>query len=141
MTTLTRQRPKPGLVQFAANSSGAMLAVTVPNEIKTRIAIEGGEPPDQLHITLFYFYEDADLTEDQRTTILRLAQSLAAGYEPFDVALRGTEVFEENEERPLIAVVVSPALEDYRKRLAVALDLANIIYSKEHEYKPHVTLK
>ena len=141
MTTLTRQRPN--LAAFAANSSGAMLAVTVPNDLNvgTRIALPGGEKPDALHITLFYFYEDADLTDDQRTTILRLAGSLATEYEPFDVALRGTEVFEENEERPLVAIVASSVLEDYRKRLAVALDLANITYSKDHEYKPHVTLK
>jgi len=141
MTHYARRRPNVQAAQFAANSSGAMLAVTVPNDVKARLAIPGGEPPEALHITLFYFYDDADLNDDQRTIILRLAQSLAAEYEPFDVALRGTEVFEENEERPLIAVVESSTLEDYRRRLAVALDLANITYSKEHEYKPHLTLK
>lgn len=126
---------------FAANKSGAMLVVVVPNDVKSRIAIPGGEPPDQLHITLFYFYENADLTDEQRDTVLLLAQSLAAEYEPFDVVIRGTEVFEENEERPLVALVDSPGLEDYRKRLAVALDLANITYSKDYEFKPHLTLK
>jgi len=127
--------------EFAANSKGAMLAVTIPNNVAARIAIPGGEPPEDLHVTLFYFYDNADLNDDQRTIIRRLASSLAAEYEEFEIRLAGTDVFEENDERPLFAVVVSPSLEEYRRRLAVALDLANITYSKEHEYQPHLTLK
>ena len=126
---------------FAANSSGAMLAVTTPPDVARRIALPGGEKPDDLHITLFYFYENADLGEGQRQNIVRLAAAAARQYPNLNIGLRGTEVFEENEERPLVALVESPSLIEYRRKLAVALDLANITYSKEHEYKPHLTLK
>lgn len=128
-------------LEFAANHEGAMLAVFAPPDVANRIAIPGGEPPDDLHVTLFYFYDNAKLTEADRKLILELAGKLAAEYPGLDVFLHGTTVFEENEERPLVAVVQSPILENYRRRLAVALDIAGIKYSKEHEYKPHLTLK
>lgn len=128
-------------LEFAANHEGAMLAVFAPPGVATRIAIPGGEPADDLHVTLFYFYDNADLTDADRKLILELAGKLAAEYPGLDVFLHGTTVFEENEERPLVAVVNSPTLETFRRRLAVALDLAGIRYSKEHDFKPHLTLK
>jgi len=126
---------------FQANHEGAMLALFAPSDVASRIAIPGGEPAEELHITLFYFYDNADLGDDNRNRILQLASKLAAEYTGLDVVLQGTEVFEENEERPLVAIVRSPMLEDFRGRLAAVLDDAGIEYSKDYEYKPHLTLK
>jgi 2'-5' RNA ligase len=128
-------------LEFAANHEGAMLAVFAPPGVANRIAIPGGEPADDLHVTLFYFGDNADLGEYERKLILDLTAALTAEYPGLDVLLHGTEVFEENDERPLVARVWSPTLETFRLRLATALDLAGIRYSKEHEYKPHLTLK
>lgn len=128
-------------LEFAANHEGAMLAVFAPPGVANRIAIPGGEPADDLHVTLFYFYDNADLEERERRFIMDLTAKLAVEYPGLDVLLHGTEVFEENEERPLVARVWSPTLETFRRRLATALDLAGIRYSKEHEFKPHLTLK
>lgn len=127
--------------EFAANHEGAMLAVFAPPGIANRIAIPGGEPANDLHITLFYFGDNADLGDYERKLILELTAGLTAEYPGLDVLLHGTEVFEENEERPLVARVWSPTLETFRGHLAERLDGAGIVYSKDYEFKPHMTLK
>ena len=135
-------KPVPGVtLYFSANQSGAMLAVPVPPDVAARISLPGGEAPEDLHITLFYFGDAENVAPEGRDAIIYTALGVAASCGPFDVALEGTEVFEENEERPIVALVNSPALLAFREKLAGAFYEADIDYSKDYEYKPHVTLK
>lgn len=126
---------------FSANHAGAMLAVYVPADIASRLALPGGEDPEDMHITLFYFGDAADVPQAGREAIIYTALGIAANAPPLEVVLDGVDVFEENEERPLIARVASPALEALRADLARAFDEADIEYSKDYEYQPHVTIK
>ena len=126
---------------FQANHAGAMLAIPVPSEVANRIALPGGEPPEDLHITLFYFGDAADVPATGREAIIYTAIGAVGASGPLEVTLEGTGVFEENEERPLFARVNSPKLEELRAHLARVFDEADIAYSKDHEYRPHVTLK
>lgn len=135
-------KPVPGVtLYFSANQSGAMLAVPIPHDVAARIALPGGEAPEDLHITLFYFGDAENVAPEGRDAIIYTALGVAASCVPFEVTLEGTEVFEENEERPIVALVNSPALVAFREKLAGAFYEADIDYSKDYEYKPHVTLK
>ncbi|MFA5429833.1 MAG: 2'-5' RNA ligase family protein [Candidatus Omnitrophota bacterium] len=128
-------------LKYEANHNGAMLAVTVPPDVAAKVALPGGESPDGLHITVFYFYDAADIPAEHRRQIIGLSSDLGRLFNPFYIRLTGTEVFEENEERPLVALVECSELLQYRKALADAFDNAGIQYSKDYEYKPHLTLK
>lgn len=71
----------PERVTAAADGShmnGAMIALMPTAEDAERLAIEGGETPDQLHLTLFYLGPDgAAYTDDDRAGIVNvLAESL-----------------------------------------------------------------
>ena len=134
-------RRRHQVITFAANHAGAMLAVPLPQDVTRRILLEGGESPEDLHITLFYFGDDAELTEGSHLNIVRLASTLWNEYRAIDISLKGVTVFEDNDERPLVALVASPVLEEYRRRLAKVFDVAGVPYSKDYEYRPHVTLK
>ena len=129
------------IVGKEANHLGAMLSVQIPLDLAKKLAIEGGEAPEELHITLFYFGDAAELTSEQMQMILYGALGVTSDFESFDVRLNGTKIFEENAERPLYAVVECPRLEELRARLAKVFDRLEVSYSKDYEYKPHVTLK
>lgn len=126
---------------YGANHAGAMLAIMIPSTIAGRLAIPSGEPANDLHITLFYFGDNADLSENQKERIVKGAHAVSHFFGPFEVKLSGTGIFEENEERPLFAQVESPVLIDYRAALADLYERQGVPYSKDYEYHPHCTLK
>ncbi|MDD5417239.1 MAG: 2'-5' RNA ligase family protein, partial [Candidatus Aenigmarchaeota archaeon] len=137
-------KPAPPRViryEFAANHTGAMLAIPVPSDVAGRIALPGGEPVEDLHITLFFFGDAADVAPKGREAIIYTALGASAGCGPFEVVLDGTGLFPNNPERPFFARVHSPGLEELRARIAKAFDEADIDYSRDYEYRPHCTLK
>jgi hypothetical protein len=52
-----------------SHTSGAMVALMPTEEDAARLAIEGGEPADQLHLTLFYLGTGADFSDAARQSI------------------------------------------------------------------------
>lgn len=59
-------------------NTGAMLALVPTSEDAARLAIRGGEDASELHVTIGYYGQATELTEDQRNRIVRMAQILAA---------------------------------------------------------------
>lgn len=126
---------------FKANKNGAMIAIMVPAGIAERISIPGGEPPDDLHITLFYFGDSPDIQNSQREKIVYSAIGIINSIIPFEISLYDTDVFNEDDDRPLYAKVRSTPLISLRNDMARAFDRDGIEYSKDHEFQPHITLK
>lgn len=61
-----------------SHMSGAMIALMPTVEDAERLAIEGGEDAEQLHLTLYYLGKGADFSEEQRTALTdAVRQSLA----------------------------------------------------------------
>ncbi|MFZ4160444.1 phage minor head protein [Streptomyces griseoincarnatus] len=58
--------------------TGAMIALVPSAEDAERLALDGGEPVDELHLTLWYLGEAAPWTEDQRNELIALVRSRAA---------------------------------------------------------------
>lgn len=136
--------PRDSAATFAkeADLSGAMLAIPVPVQVADRIAIEGGEPPERMHITLAYIGPDVELAPRDRQKIVNIAYQLAQSESPIDVSLDNTGWFLNHDEAVYYAKVESPELEDFRQTLVAALDQNGVEYSKDHaNYTPHVTLK
>jgi hypothetical protein len=53
-----------------SHMSGAMIALMPTPEDAERLAIEGGEPADQLRLTLYYLGNGADFGEEARQAVI-----------------------------------------------------------------------
>lgn len=69
--------------------SGAMIALMPTPEDAERLAIEGGEAADQLHLTLRYLGNGADFDEAARTAIVDSVRMLAEGMPPITSKIFG----------------------------------------------------
>ena len=76
--------PLPGTLTAASEvQTGAMVAL-VPAEAEcARLAVDGGEPPDQLHMTGLYLGDAADWTPGDQAAVVDAARGCAAAVEPF----------------------------------------------------------
>ncbi|WP_277426368.1 phage minor head protein, partial [Streptomyces sp. ADI96-15] len=63
----------------AGGHTGAMIALMPAREDAERLALNavGSEPPDELHLTLFYLGEGADWDEEQRADLIAMLRSRA----------------------------------------------------------------
>lgn len=114
-----------------SHMSGAMIALMPTPEDAERLAIEGGEAVDQLHLTLYFLGDDgAAWTEDQRNELignLRAAASRIAG--PVTARAFGANHWNANTDSPSWVWAVGddrdadgPALEDVHCEVTYALE-------------------
>lgn len=70
-----------GLVVVAAVQvhTGAMVALVPSEADSARLAVEGGEDPDQLHVTLAYLGDAADIPDEARQRIVEAMRRVADG--------------------------------------------------------------
>jgi 2'-5' RNA ligase len=80
--------------------SGAMIALMPTPEDATRLAIEGGEAADQLHLTLRYLGKGADFDEAARAAIVDSVRMLAEGMPPIASKIFGAAHWNGNGEEP-----------------------------------------
>lgn len=83
-----------------SHTSGAMIALMPTREDAERLAIEGGEPADQLHCTLRYLGKGADFDEAARTAIVDSVRMLAEGMPPITSKLFGAAHWNGNGDEP-----------------------------------------
>ncbi|WP_326768665.1 phage minor head protein [Streptomyces sp. NBC_01591] len=86
---LTNPRKEPSVpdhVTAAADGShrqGAMIALMPTPKDAERLAVEGGEPAEELHLTLYFLGDNGqDWTEDQRNELIGNIQARAADMKP-----------------------------------------------------------
>lgn len=74
------QPGEPGCedMPMPVEQTGAMVALRMTEEDAARLAVEGGEPVDQLHLTLVYLGEAADINAASRQAIIDALTALAA---------------------------------------------------------------
>lgn len=80
--------------------SGAMIALIPTPEDAERLAIEGGEAPEQLHCTLRYLGKGADFDEAARAAIVDAVRRLAEGMPPVRAKLFGAAHWNGNGDEP-----------------------------------------
>ncbi|MGW5925246.1 phage minor head protein [Streptomyces anulatus] len=66
-----------------SHRTGAMIALLPTEDDAERLALDGGEPPGELHLTLYFLGEGADWSEEQRNELIELARTRAAELRPF----------------------------------------------------------
>lgn len=133
------QQPK---LLLKGNHTGMMIACFVPKNVAAKVAIDGGEPVDELHVTLAYLGKG--LSEADQKKVVDVVRKLSEVTPPLVGKLAGIGRFSASgtsEGKDVIYLSVdSPALTRFRPLLVDAINSVGISVSESHGYTPHVTL-
>jgi GNAT superfamily N-acetyltransferase len=119
-----------------ADKEGAMVAIYLPLE---ELAQEGGEPVEDMHVTLLYF-EAAAADRDDWEELHPVLEAIANRTPPLEGSVNGFGVFQ-NGEDVLWAAPSINGLADLRAELARAAEDAGFPVSTTYDWVPHLTLK
>jgi 2'-5' RNA ligase len=121
-------------------NDGCMVAFFLPASMSQQLAIPGGMPVQDMHITLAYLGPDA--TQVDKPRLLACMQQWAQTCSPLYVDIDYLTRFDGDEETyPVVVRSYTQALMDLRVDLVAALDAAGLVVDMTYpEYKPHVTL-
>jgi 2'-5' RNA ligase len=122
--------------------SGAMVALFAPPEVQS-IAVKGGEPADNLHVTLFFLGKVDELDAALREGVSGKLATIAPTLEPTLIEFTHVEHFpadpeDSAQERPVVLVTGSPAVFDLRETLR--LGFGDIGASEKFAFRPHMTI-
>lgn len=123
---------------------GVMVAIMLPSNVAARLALQGGEPMESLHITLAYFGRASDLDAQEISTIDRAVRSVARQSAPLTGQVGGIGRFAASPTSQGLDVVYAPVdvpgLGAFRAALAAELERSSVPARAEHDFTPHVTL-
>ncbi len=129
------------LTAAAGAISGAMIALVPSAESAARLAIAGGEPIEDLHATMLYLGEAADLDETTRAQILDWAKSTAPSWDSVEADTFGVAALNPTGDEPCMVALLSglDVAEFQQTALADVTEFAAL----PDQYEPflaHVTL-
>lgn len=117
---------------------GCMVAFFMPDDVAAKLALEGGEPQEELHLTLAFIPEVPD--QDKIGQIHSLLTEMSQQRSALAAQISGLGLFTAGEEPITYASVDAPELPDFRQQLVRRLKESGIEISEDHGYTPHVTL-
>lgn len=123
--------------------TGMMVAFMLEPETAEQLAIPGGEPPEDMHITLAFMGNKDDFQGDIEHLKATLAD-FATSAHPLRGKVAGTGQFipsaSSDGKVPFYASVDVPGLIELRTALVNHLENAGYTIDKTHGYTPHITL-
>lgn len=120
---------------------GVMVALMIPSYLQADVAVPGGEPAGDLHITLAYLGDAAALSLDDQRKLIGTVGEVAMRTAALRGTLKGVGRFVNGEDTdPLWIGVDVPGLEALQKDLAYTLETAGFTLSTHGTYVPHVTV-
>ena len=140
-------------------SSGAMVALLPSREDAEHLAVSGGEPVHELHVTLAYLGNAADIPQPARDAIIRAVREAVAGEPPIEAHGFAVSAFNPHslDKEPCVVLGLSGEdLDDVRDRVLRAVtgtlednvsvdDTGNVdghLLPPQHRpYQPHITLE
>ncbi len=150
--TAVQHSPRTGTgktMEDASHHTGMMLAFMLDEETGKQLALPGGEPVSELHITLAYLGDTEEKPEDDllrpHTSPFKIRDAIAtivAEAKPLSGVVGGIGRFQpaETEATPIIALVDVPDLAEFRTALVQAIEAAGYFIAESHGYTPHITL-
>ena len=125
-----------------AAATGAMIALIPTPEHAARLALPGGEAVDDLHCTLIFLGEAAELDASDRDALDKWARTMVQGWTSVEAEAFAPAVFNPTGDDPCMVLVLSGAdlAEFYETTLADVSDL--VVFPEQHvPYIPHITLR
>jgi 2'-5' RNA ligase len=125
-----------------AQPTGVMVAFFLPADVAQQLAMDReadptAMPPEELHVTLAFLGQAAELADPGR--LCRVVAGFAAVAPPVMCAISGAGRFAVGD-RVVYASVDAPQLPAWRQRLVEHLALGGYPPSTRHGFTPHVTL-
>lgn len=125
----------------AAEHAGAMVAVYLGSDAAAQVAVPGGEPATDLHVTLAFLGDDVaqlDTTVDQVAEVLT---AVAADRPPLTGSIAGAGRFIGTDGTDAVwSAVDVVGLDELRVAVVAALEAAGIPVDTTHGFTPHVTV-
>jgi 2'-5' RNA ligase len=118
-------------------SGSAMLALYPPPELAARLAVPDGLDPDDMHVTVAYAGDAADVDPDA----LKAAAAALSARQPIRGVIAGHARFTGGDQDVIVALADSPGLESLRADALRVLASSDIAVPSEHGYTPHCTLR
>ncbi len=119
------------------NSGGSMLALYPPLELAASLTVPDGLPADEMHLTVVYTGDAADV---DRKTLKTIAKELAKR-PPIEASASGHARFTGGKTDVIVALADGSAIEDLRRDAMGALAAAGVAVPRDHGYTPHLTLR
>lgn len=118
-------------------SDGCMIALYPPANLTKDLTVEGGLPADELHVTVAYLGDAADIDGD----ILQKVVADLTERQPFTAQLAGHARFTGGDKDVIVALIDSPDLEDLRRDTLDALAEHGIEIPRDHGYTARLTVR
>ena len=116
-----------------------MVALFIPSDVGEKLKQKGGEPVEDMHITLAYFAEKA-ADRDDWDEVTRIVEQIAKNHSELKGKINGAGIFS-NEVDVLWAAPSVPGLAELRDDIVEAVEDAGFTISTDHGWTPHITLK
>lgn len=120
--------------------NGVMIALMLPEQVANDMAIDGGEPANELHVTLAYLGDKKNVDKD---VLLDAVREFTNGREAIAGKTNGIGRFSNQTSDGTQAFYInfdSPALPEFRQSLVNALAKNGIDVASDHGFTPHITL-
>ena len=119
------------------NRDGSMLALYPPPNLARALAIPGGLPPSELHVTVAYTGKAADIASDRLSDA---AAATARAIPALTPRISGHARFTGGEQDVIVALLDSHDLDMLRRRAETELAVQSIAIPRDHGYTAHMTL-
>lgn len=127
----------------ASHHTGVMVALFLPNKLASELAVSGGEPAENLHVTLAYLGKN--LTNEQIAKTRRVVKAMSSAVPSLAATFTKYDRFEasiHSEGRDVQYLAVdSDDLRTFRAVMVNALAAVDVPVANDFEYTPHVTIK
>jgi 2'-5' RNA ligase len=133
----------PKIIVAAADvHTGAMIALVPTEEDARRLALDGFEEPDQLHVTFVYLGDAADFDGTEREEIVSAVRQHAT--EPITARAFSVGIFNPDQEETALVLGVGnaggEALEELRTRIYDEVRSDFTVADNHSPWIPHITL-
>lgn len=127
-----------------AKRHGVMVALMLAPEAASALAVDGGEPAADLHITLAYLGKQDELPVDVEDRAARAVSAATKDAAVLVGKVSGVGRFNgsssSDDKDVFYASFDAPALSELREKLIVELEKEGVPVKKNHGFTPHITL-
>lgn len=127
-------------VVVKSNSDGVMAALMLSRHAAEKLALEGGEPVETLHLTLAFLGDRDEMPEDFQSRVEHAMSFVAAETPTIVGTVSGIGRFVGKEGDVVYASFDAPALPKFRERVVEELKRAGVPVRGDHGFTPHITL-
>lgn len=123
--------------------TGVMVALMLTPNMAEKLAIPGGEKPEDLHLTLAYLGHQHEMPADYIQRLEKIVHKSIFGYGAIKGTVSGIGVFtskEEDSKDVVYASFDSTYLSKFREALMLEIEADGLPVRKEHGFTPHITL-